>query len=71
MKDITYCTSKCNRKRCERHISHRPMPWEMPYFSTADLKGTDYCILEEKNDNDTGNKGRAPDPKKTALRSKV
>lgn len=39
--DITYCVSKCNRKKCFRHpsnIHHHEIE-----HSFADLEGTVYC----------------------------
>lgn len=47
--DITFCTSKCNRTKCFRHLSNIKVP-HRPYHSFAYLKGTRYCELEYKKE---------------------
>lgn len=42
--DITFCISDCNNKKCERNFKYLYKPYYIPFYSTAKLKGTKYCI---------------------------
>lgn len=48
--DITFCTSKCNNKKCERNFKYLVKPLYIKYYSIAELKGTKYCIEENKDE---------------------
>ena len=45
--DITYCENKkCRYRKCYRHWNNRLKG--MPYYSVAELEGTEYCEKREQ-----------------------
>lgn len=44
--DITFCASKCSKKKCFRHPSNIIIPYRDHSF--ADLKNTEYCVYPDK-----------------------
>ena len=50
VKDICYCGDECDNTECERNKSNIT---PKAIVTMAFLKGTEYCPLEEENDNTT------------------
>lgn len=52
--DITFCMSKCNKKKCFRHPSNIREP-QYPH-SVAYLKGSAYCPMNDGITDEDSNK---------------
>lgn len=50
--DITFCKNICENKKCIRNFKYLYKPYHIPYYSTANLKDTKYCIGYKEQDNE-------------------